>query len=157
RKEANHAISSLKSNNLGDAQKHLDVAYRLAPSSPDLNFLLGYLNFQKKDFAQAGNYLATEPTLNPSNAQSLTLLGRTGLERVDLPAARAALEQAVSADTDNWLTHNLLADAYLRQKDYGKARDEAQIAITKGQAVPNSAAGPAQLVLGEALLGLGKD
>jgi Flp pilus assembly protein TadD len=44
---------------------------------------LGYLYFQKKNFAQAGTYLATATTLNPHNAQALTLLGRNGLERRD--------------------------------------------------------------------------
>jgi tetratricopeptide (TPR) repeat protein len=151
RKEAKHAILLLKSNKLDQAKKQLGEAYKLAPSSPDLNFLLGYVYFQQKDYAQAGNYLGTATNLSPHNAQALTLLGRTGLERADYPAARSALEQAVLADADNWLPHNLLADAYLRQKDYGKARDEAQTAIAKGK----SAASPAQLVLGEALVGLG--
>jgi tetratricopeptide (TPR) repeat protein len=151
RKETKQAISALKSNNLPAAQKHLSVAYQLDPASPDLNFLLGYLYFQKKDYVQAGTYLGTATNLSSSNAQALTLLGRTGLERADYPMARSALERAVLADSENWLPHNLLADAYLRQKDYGKARDEAQVAITKGK----SAASPAQLVLGEAFAGLG--
>ncbi len=153
RREAKRAVSLLKSNNLIAAQKQLDEAYKLAPSSPDLNFLLGYLYFQKKDFSQAGNYLGTAANLSPHNAQALTLLGRTGLEREDYPAARSALEQAVLADSDNWLPHNLLADTYLRQRSYVKARDEAQTAITKGK----DSASPAQLVLGEALVGLGQD
>jgi tetratricopeptide (TPR) repeat protein len=153
RKEAKHAISLLKSNNLAAAQKQLDEAYKLAPSSADLNFLLGYLYFQKKDYAQAGTYLGTASNLSPHNAQALTLLGRTGLEREDYPAARSALEQAVIADADNWVPHNLLADAYLKLKVYDKARDEAQVAITRGK----TAASPAQLVLGQALVGLGND
>jgi tetratricopeptide (TPR) repeat protein len=152
RKEAKHAISALKSGNLKAAQKQLDEAYKSAPTSPALNFLLGYLYFQKKDFAQAGNYLGTATTLDSHNAQALTLLGRTGLERQDYPAARSALEQAVLADAENWLPHNLLADTYLRERNYGGARDEAQIAIVKGK----SAASPAQLVLGEALINLGR-
>ena len=157
RKEAKHAILSLKSNKLVEAQKRLDNAYKLSPSSPELSFLLGYLNFQKKDFVQAGNYLRTATTLDPRNAQALTLLGRTSLERGNFLDAQTALERAVTADPDNWLPHNLLADTYLRQKDYAKARDEAQVAITKGQTIPKSVSGPAHLVLGEALLGLGHD
>jgi tetratricopeptide (TPR) repeat protein len=151
RKEGRRAVSALKSGNLTEAQKQLDQAYKSAPSSPELNFLLGYLYFQKKDFAQAGAYLGTATNLDPHNAQALTLLGRTGLERQDYPAARSALEQAVLADAENWLPHNLLADAYLHEKNYPKARDEAQVAITKGK----STASPAQLVLGEALVNLG--
>ena len=58
RKETKRAISFLKSGNLAQAQKQLDQAYQLAPSSSDLNFLLGYLHFQKRDFSQAKNYSA---------------------------------------------------------------------------------------------------
>jgi tetratricopeptide (TPR) repeat protein len=165
RKEAKQAVSSLRSNDLKQAEKKLTEAYKLSPSSPDLNFLLGYLYFQKKDFVQAGNYLGTATNLNPRNAQALTLLGRSGLERNDYPAARSALEQAILADASNWLPHELLADTYLRQKDYGKARDEAEIAIAKGgnkekdkdRDKDKSDSSPAQLVLGEALVGLGKN
>jgi len=153
RKQTKHAISALKSGNLPEAQKQLDNAYKLSPASPDLNFLLGYLYFQKRDFAQAGTYLGTASNLNPHNAQTLTLLGRTGLERRDYPGARSALEQAILADPDNWLPHHLLADAYLHQRDYGQARDQAQIAITEGK----TNARPAQLVLGQALANLGRD
>ena len=152
RKEAKHAVTALKAGNLNEAQKQLDEAYKSAPTSADLNFLLGYLYFQKKDFSRAGNYLSTATALNPHNGQALTLLGRTGLERQDYPTARSALEQAVLADAENWVPHNLLADTYLHQKDYAQARDEAQIAINKGK----NAAGSAQLVLGEALVNLGQ-
>ena len=153
RKQTKRAVSALKSGNLKEAQKQLGEAYKVSPSSPDLNFLLGYLYFQKKDFAQAGTYLSTAANLNPHNAQALTLLGRTGLERQDYPSARSALEQAVIADAENWLPHNLLADAYLHQQSYDKAREQAQIAITKGKSTAN----PAQLVLGQALVNMGHD
>jgi tetratricopeptide (TPR) repeat protein len=153
RKETKRAVSALKSGNLKEAQKQLDEAYKSFPSSSELNFLLGYLYFQKKDFAQAGTYLSAAANLNPHNAQALTLLGRTGLERQDYPAARSALEQAVMADAENWLPHNLLADTYLHQQNYDKARDEAQVAIAKGK----NTASPAQLVLGQALVNMGHD
>ena len=152
RKQAKRAVSALKSGNLNEAQKQLDEASKSTPSSSDLNFLLGYLYFQKKDYTQAGNYLSTATALNPHNGQALTLLGRTGLERQDYPTARSALEQAVLADAENWVPHDLLANTYLHQKNYAKARDEAQVAISKGK----RAAGSAQLVLGEALVNLGQ-
>jgi len=152
RKATKRAIMALKSGDLKNAQKHLDEAFRSAPTSSELNFLQGYLYVEKKDFDRAGSYLSTATTLNSHNGQAFTLLGRVKLEDHDYPAARSALEQAVLMDTENWLPHNLLADAYLHQKDYAKARDEAQIAIAKGK----SNANPAQLVLGEALVNLGE-
>jgi len=157
RKEVQHVVSLLKVGDLTEAQKHLETAYKLAPSNSDVNFLLGYLYFQRKDYAQAGTYLTAAASLSPHNARALTLLGRTDLEQENYPAARSALEQAVLADDDNWLPHNLLADAYLGQKDYGKARDEAQIAITKGQKDGKTIASPAEIVLARALIGLGHE
>ncbi len=157
RKETKRAISFLKSGNLAEAQKQLDQAYKLAPSSSDLNFLLGYLYFQKSDFSQAENYLGAAASLSPHNPQTLTLLGRADLETHDYPAARSALEKAILADPENWLPHSLLADSYLRQKDYGKARDEAQVAITKSPKIEKSATSSTHLVLGEALAGLGQN
>lgn len=153
RKETRHAVSALKSGKFPEAQKQLDLAYKSAPTSPDLNFLLGYLYFQLGDFGQAENYLGTATHLDPRNVQAVTLLGRTELLLLDYPAARSALEKAALADSENWLPHSLLADAYLHEKDYAKARDEAEIAIAKGK----TAAASAKLVLGQALINLGKN
>jgi tetratricopeptide (TPR) repeat protein len=153
RKQTKRAVSALKSGNFKDAQKHLDEAFKLSPSSPDLNFLMGYLYYQKRDLTQAGSYLSTATNLDPNHVQALTLLGRTRLERQEYPAARSALEQAVLADSENWLPHNLLATAYLYQRSYDKAREQAQIAITKGKSDTSSA----QLILGQALIGLGEN
>jgi tetratricopeptide (TPR) repeat protein len=152
RKELKRAVSALKSHALPDAEKHLNKAYESSPNSSNINFLLGYLFFQKKDFAQAEKYLVSASTVNPNNAQALTLLGRTGMERQNYPAARSALEQAVLADPENWLPHDLLADTYLHEKNYESAKVEASKAVAKGHA----AASPAQLVLGQALLNLGQ-
>lgn len=157
RKEVRRAVSEMRVGDLAEAQKHLESAYKLAPSSSDLDFLLGYLYFQRKDYAQARSYLTAAASLGPHNAQALTLLGRADLAEENYPAARSALEQAVLADEDNWLPHNLLAAAYLGQKDYGKARDEAQIAITKGGKNGKTIGSPAELVLAQALLGLGHE
>ncbi len=156
KKEANRAVSLLKSGRLADARKHLDAAYKLAPSNADLNFLLGYLYFEDNDYAQAATYLRTAASLSPHSAQTLTLLGRTNLAQKDYPGAQSALEQAILVDSENWLPHNLLADSYLHEKEYSKARDEAQIALAKSVRYGKDASGAAQLTLGQALLALGQ-
>ena len=156
KKEANKAVSLLKSGRLADAQRYLQVAYELAPSNADLNFLLGYLYFQKNDYAQAGTYLSTAASLSPHSAQTLILLGRTKLAQQDYPAAQSFLEQAILVDSENWLPHDLLAGSYLHQKEYSKARDEATIAASKAARQGLAASGAADLTLGQALLGVGK-
>ena len=153
RKEMKHGVSALKSRNLKDAERHLAEAYKAAPSSGELNFLLGYLYFEQRDYERASNYLGTATKLRPNDGTSLTLLGRAYLERKDYPQAQSVLERAVATDAEIWLPHNLLADAYLHQKNYDKAGEEAQAAIDKGKAEAN----PARLILGQALISLGQD
>jgi tetratricopeptide (TPR) repeat protein len=153
RKNTRRAVAALRSGNLKAAQKRLGEAYKLVPTSAELNFLLGYLYFLEKDFEQASTYLDYATSLNPRHLQALALLGRLELERGDFRTASSALEQAVAVDAEYWLLHDLLAEAYLKQQNYEKARDEAQLAIQKG----NKQATPAQLVLGQALLNLQRD
>jgi tetratricopeptide (TPR) repeat protein len=152
RKQAKHGVSALKSGNLNEANKRLDAAYKLAPSNPDLNFLLGYLFYEKRDFGRAQSFLGTATSLNPNDVQALTLLGRLGLQQEDYGRATSTLEKAVAADSEYWVAHDLLADSYLRQGRYEKARDQARLAIEKGR----SGVGSAQLILGQALVNLGQ-
>lgn len=153
RKGVKRGISALKSSNLKEAEKQLGAAYQSDASSSDVNFLLGYLYYEKSDYGRATDYLRAASNINPRNTQALTLLGQAGLQQKDYPAARSALERAVLEDGNNWQPHNLLADTYLHQGNYDRARDEAHVAIEKGKAL----ASPAELVLGEALVNLGNN
>ena len=152
RKEAKHGVSALKSGKWDEANKRLGAAYKLAPEDPDVNFLLGYLYFQKKDFGRAADFLGSATNLSPHNVQALTLLGRLSLQQEDYSRAVSNLEKAVLTDSDYWVAHDLLAASYLKQQKFDKARDEAQLAITKGK----GGATASQLVLGQALVNLGQ-
>ncbi|MBZ5687208.1 MAG: tetratricopeptide repeat protein [Acidobacteriia bacterium] len=152
RKEAKHGVSALKSGKWDEANKRLGAAYKLAPENPDVNFLLGYLYFQRKDFSRAADFLGSATNLSPHNVQALTLLGRLSLQQEDYGRAVSNLEKAVLADSDYWVAHDLLGASYLKQQQYDKARDEAQLAISKGK----GGATASQLVLGQALINLGQ-
>lgn len=152
RKQTKRGLSALKSGNLNEAGKRLSEAYQLAPSNPDLNFLLGYLYYQKKELGRAAEYLNSATTLNPSDAQALTLAGRLSLEQEDYGRAVSSLERAIVANSDSWVAHDLLATSYLKQQKYEQARDEAQTALTKAKG--NAPA--SQLVLGQSLVNLGE-
>jgi tetratricopeptide (TPR) repeat protein len=151
-KEVKGGVSALKSGNFKDARKRLDAAYKMAPSNPDLNYLLGYLFYQQKDVGQARSYLLTACRLDAHNVQSSTLLGRVELVQEDYVAAASTLESAVRADPDYWMAHNLLADVYLKQKKYEEARQQAELSIEKGKQKANTS----NLALGLALVSLGK-
>ena len=153
RKETQRGVTALKSGKLKEARKQLDSAYKSAPSSSDVNFLLGYVAFQEKNFDQAQTYLGSAAKLDPHNARALTLLGRLQLQREDYAAAQTVLEQAAAADPEYWMAHRLLADTYLKQHEYEKAREQAQLAVQKNEGGESGV----QLVLGEALANLGRD
>ncbi len=153
RREMNRAILALRSGDLNQARKRLTAAYNAAPSSPDVNFLLGYFWFAKQNFPEAEKYLVEAVGRDNQNVQALTLLGRVRLLRDDEEGARRPLEQAVAADPEYWLAHSLLGQTYLKLRDYEKARDQAQLAVEKGKGLGNSA----QLVLGQALANLGQN
>lgn len=158
RKDANRAIYDLKSGKLTEAQKRLDRIYKRAPSNPQLNFLFGYLYLQVGDLEQSETYLTRSATLDPRQAPTLTLLGRVQLQREHNDDARKTLEQAVEANSNFWMAHNLLADAYLREKQYEKAQEQAEIALDwskQGGKKGKNAALVAQLVMGQALIAEG--
>lgn len=153
RKDTKRAIDSLKSGNYKDAQKNLDRAAKLAPSSAQINFLYGFLFLQQNVLDKAETYLSQSAEIDPHRVQTLTLLGRVQLQRGHSGDASKTLEQAVLADPGYWVAHNFLGDAYLQQKEYEKSRAQAQLAIEEGKGAANTA----QLVLGEALANLGRD
>jgi tetratricopeptide (TPR) repeat protein len=150
-KDTAAAVAALKSSDLKEAKKRLDSAYRLVPESGRVNFLMGYMFFQQKDYDQALTYLNHAITLSPSDGQALALLGRVQLLRSQYEPARASLERAVVANPNDWMSHNLLGDVYLKLKQYEKAREQAQLAIDQGK----KDASAARLVLGEAQADLG--
>ena len=153
RKEIRKGVSALKSGDYGRAQKRLESAYRDAPTNSDLNFLLGYLFFQRKQFDVAMTYLGTAANLDARNVQALTLLGRMHLEQKEYGAAKENLERAIAVDKDDWAAHSLLADTYLRQGEFEKAHTQAQVAIDGGKGAGYSA----YLTLGQALANVGKN
>lgn len=153
RKEAKRTVDELKSANLKDAQKRLNKLYQVAPSSPQINFLMGYLFVQLRDYGKAETYLTHATTLGPHRVQTFTLLGRVQLQRKEYDDARKTLEVAVQTDPTYWMAHNLLADAYLKNNEYEKAQEQARLAIDQGRGAGNVAL----LVLGEALANVGKD
>lgn len=152
RKEVEKGMAALKQGDLAEAQKHLEVAYKLAPGNADVNYLLGVLYVRRKDAAQALAYLNRAISLDSRHVGALTELGQLLLQQRDFAGAAAVLEPAVSLDPKQWRGHWLLADAYLKQQKFENARQQAALAIqeSKGGAVE------ARLVLGEALAGLGR-
>ncbi len=152
-KEADHGVTDLESGKYSDAQKHLESAYKQAPSNAHANFLLGYLYFQQNDFDKAQTYLTQATTLDPHDIQAINLSGRVRLARRDYAGAKTILQQAIAVNPENPTAHGLLADAYLNLSDFKDALAQADLSIEKGKSNISSA----HIVRGEALANLGRD
>ncbi len=152
RKKAKRGLSALRSGKWDEAAKQLDEAHKMQPANANLNFLLGYVSYEKKDYGRATGFLETAASVAPNDVQSLTLLGRIGIEQEDYSRAVSYLEKAIVADSESWTAHDLLAASYLKQRKYEKACEQARLAISKNK---NHAAA-SQLVLGQALVNLGR-
>jgi tetratricopeptide (TPR) repeat protein len=152
RKEINRAVASLKSGDLKQAEEQLGKAYKIVPSSSNVNFLLGYLAFQKSQWGEAEDHLQKSVQLDPHNVQALTLLGRVYTQQKNYPTAETAFRQAVAANPRDWLAHNLLADTCLHLGKYQDAREQAQQALDEARGLDYSG----EIFLGEALANLGQ-
>ncbi len=152
-REMNRAIRALRAGDLKEAQKRLDDAEKAAPGSARVKYLMGYLLLAKGDSAQAQSALEQATTLNPSYARAWCLLGRLHLVAGQPKEAVAALQRAVKADPNNWVAHDLLADADLEQHEYQDAHRQAELAINAGE----QDSSVSQLALAEAAANLGKN
>jgi tetratricopeptide (TPR) repeat protein len=153
RKEAEKGLQELQLSNLSEARKHLEAANRSYGNSSSLNFLLGYLALQQKDPAREFNYLTTAIKLNPRNLQAQNLLGQFYYQRGQYAHAAEAEEVVVAKSPDTLVARKVLANSYLKLKNYEKAREHAQWMANAGGS--ETAAG--RLILGQALAGLQKD
>ena len=150
RKEAQKGIQALEFSNFQEAQKHLEAANRKYPSSPSINFLLGYLALQQKDRDRELEYLTTATKLDPGNVQAQNLLGQLYYERGDYARAVQAEEIVVASSAESLAARRVLANSYLKLKEFEKAKQNSQWLVDKGGREGASA----RLVLGEALAGL---
>ncbi len=153
RKEMEKGDAALKASKFAEAEEHLKIAYKLAPGDPDINYMLGYASMGLKKYADAEKYLLAAVSLKPQYALALIALGRLHLEMGDLKSATEPLEQAISFDSSNWRAHWLLAEVYLREKNYEQAEHEASLAVKAG----NGSGDGAQLIEGQALAALGRN
>jgi len=151
-KELNKGLEELRANHTDEAKKHLLNAQKLAPTNPDVNYLLGVLASQGGDKAGATSYWEKAVRAFPAHAISLVALGEARLVQGNLKEAKGFLERAVAADPSSWHAYELLARVDLQAGDYEHSAQEAEKAIAVGK----SHAAAAQLVLAKALIGQGK-
>lgn len=151
-KEVQHALKDLRDEKPASAQKHLGKALEMAPANPFVNYLMGMCYLRMNKLPEAKASLEKSVSIDPKGSAALLALGMLHYRESDYPGAIQLLGQAVELDPTAWKADWVLASSYLHQENFEKARDYAQAALKAGKA--NAA--PVELVLGEALAGLGE-
>ena len=150
--EIDKGLDEQRKRRFDEARKHFDKAAKMAPRNPDIQYLLGMLEYVQQHFPEARGKFEAALLIYPSHERSLLALGEVQLRTGDAVAAAKTLEKAYQVNGADWRTHFLLASAYLQLKDYEKAQPHA----TRATALAKERAAPAWLLLGQILAGEGK-
>jgi tetratricopeptide (TPR) repeat protein len=151
-KETEKGLQALQAGKLEEAETHLKRALQLAPSFPDVNYLMGMLWIEKHDAVQARGYLEKTVALAPKHASAWLALGQAECLQKDYAHALESLEQSINIKPTSWRAHWLAGVASYQLEDYKKAREHARDALLIGQEKAESA----RLLLGEAQAALGE-
>ncbi len=151
-KEAQKGSADLDSGKIASAQKHLKKALEMAPGNPYVNYLMGMRYLLNGELPAAKPYLEKSVSTDPRQVSALVALGSLRFRQGDYAGAIQVLTPAERLDSSKWRVHSMLAGSYLKQKDFLDAREQAEKALAQG----GGQAQRDQLVLGEALAGLGR-
>jgi tetratricopeptide (TPR) repeat protein len=150
-KEIDKGMAAMQNKHDADAFKHLTKASQLAPSSPDVAYLLGVLALNGKDVASAGRHFQTAVNYAPAHDRALLELGYVQVATSQWDSAVQTLEKALQVNTASSRAHLLLANAYAQLQNYPKAQEHAQRAEEFG----SENAAPARTLLAEILAAQG--
>jgi tetratricopeptide (TPR) repeat protein len=131
-KEMGKALEALRANKLREARSHLDAAYRLAPTSADVNYVFGVYSSQANNVNQAKSYWAMALELNPKHVSALLALSELLLRQKKPAEALPLLQRAAEVEPSSWRIHALLSQALLSQGSLDEAVQQAERALELG-------------------------
>lgn len=133
-KELSAALEALKANKPEQARSHLDVAYRLAPNHPDVNFLFGVYFLEMNDREKAKAYWTKALEFNPKHLHALLCLSEAMVRERNLPDAGLYVKRAVEVEPTSWRAHAITAEVSYGQHFLDEAVKEAERALELGHA-----------------------
>ena len=146
--EIDKGLDKMRHQQFDAARVHFDKAAKMAPGNPDVQYLLGMLEYYQQHYDLARKKLETAVAIYPSHERALVTLGELQLRSGQASLAAQTLEKAYVVNGADWHTHYLLAFAYAEQKDFKKAVAHAQRAADLGK----DHAVPARVLLGRILV-----
>jgi Tfp pilus assembly protein PilF len=130
-------LQALSADKLGNAEKFVAEAMRLAPGHPDVLYVRGVLYLRQGKFGAAQDALEKATQLDPGHARAFAALGMALSDQGKYEAAIAPLEKALQLDAAaGWQTQWTLAKAWYQAGRYEDALKGSQAALlaSKGKA-----------------------
>ena len=146
-KEIDKGMAAMQKKKNADAMKHLTKAALLAPTNPDVAYLLGMLALDSHDISAAGQHFQAAVSYAPTHERALLGLGYVQVDTNQWAPAVQTLEKAVQINNNSARAHLLLANAYAQLQNFPKAQEHAQ----RAEEFDRANAAPARVLLGEVL------
>jgi len=125
-------LRALKENKLGEAEKYVGEALRLAPGNPDVLYVQGVLSLKKRNWEQARTALEKATQMDPSSARAFAALGMALCDEGNYDRAIPALEKSMRLDpASTWETRWALAKSYYHRQQYEEALRMSQEALAQ--------------------------
>ncbi|MGH3630632.1 MAG: CDC27 family protein [Sciscionella sp.] len=129
-KAMDKSLDDIKARKLGDAEKSISEAMRLAPSHPDVLYVRGLLYLEERNWAPAQTALEKATQIDPRHARAFAALGMALCDQGKYDAAIAPLEKSLQLNpAADWETSWALAKAYYHRAQYDDALKMSQKAL----------------------------
>jgi tetratricopeptide (TPR) repeat protein len=150
--EIDKGLDKMRRHQYDAARAQFEKAAKMAPGNPDIQYLLGMVEYGQEHFDAARVKFQAALSIYPSHERSLLSLGELQIRTGDAAGATQTLEKAYQLNGADWRTHWLLANAYAQQKNFEKAMPHATRAAELGK----DHAAPAWMLVGQILAEEGK-
>ena len=114
------------------AKKHLETAYKIAPTSADVNYLFGAYTWQMNDREKAMAYWRKAIELYPKHYRALLSLSQGLVDQNKLEEALPFLERSLQIEPRSWRAYALSAHVLLRRGSADEAARDAERAVELG-------------------------
>jgi TolA-binding protein len=131
--EIDKGLEKIRKQEFDQARKHFDKAEKMAPGNPDVQYLIGMMEYQQSHYEQARAKFENALSIYPTHERALVLLGELQLRAGQPDKAVQTLEKAFQVNGADWRVHYLLGSAYSSQRDFAKAHAHAQRALELGK------------------------
>lgn len=131
-KEAlDRGLQALSADKIGEAEKYVGEAMRLAPGHPDVLYVRGVVYLKQRNWTKAQNALEKATQIDPNHARAFAALGMALCDQGKYDAAIEPLEKSLQLDASGaWETRWTLAKAYYQRERFDEALKMSQEALT---------------------------